>query len=149
MKTWLITGANRGLGVEMSKAVLANGDRVIATGRDASQVSAALGKEFDRLQILRLDVTDNTSISMAVEAAVARFGQIDVLVNNAGYGHLGFFEETTDADARAQFESNVFGLMNVTRAIIARDAGKAQRSHLQPFIPGRNAGLGVQLPVLR
>lgn len=118
MKTWLITGASRGLGSAIAQAALANGDRVVATGRERGQVEAALGKEHEHLLIERLDVTDSASVAVAVEAATTRFGQIDVLVNNAGYGHLGFFEETSDDDAREQFESNVFGLMTVTRAVL-------------------------------
>jgi NAD(P)-dependent dehydrogenase (short-subunit alcohol dehydrogenase family) len=116
-KTWLITGASRGLGMEMAKAALAGGDKVVATGRDPQQVAAAIG-EHRNLLVHQLDVTDDASIVDAVNAAVAHFGGIDVLVNNAGYGHLGFFEETTAADVRAQFDSNVFGLMQVTRAVL-------------------------------
>nr|WP_315402189.1 oxidoreductase [uncultured Duganella sp.] len=116
-KTWLITGASRGLGMEMAKAALAGGDNVVATGRDPGQVVAAVG-EHRNLLVHTLDVTDGTSITDAVNNAVARFGGIDILVNNAGYGHLGFFEETTAEDARAQFDSNVFGLMQVTRAVL-------------------------------
>lgn len=117
-KAWFITGASRGLGVEMVRAALAAGDCVLATGRDAAEVSAALGGASERLLIAPLDVTDEAAIAAAVGLAVERFGGIDVLVNNAGYGHLGFFEETTAQDVQAQFGSNVFGLMNVTRAVL-------------------------------
>jgi NAD(P)-dependent dehydrogenase (short-subunit alcohol dehydrogenase family) len=117
-KRWFITGASRGLGVDVAKAALAAGDCVVATGRDPEQVRAALGPEHERLLVVRLDVAVEAQAQAAVEAAVARFGGIDVLVNNAGYGHLGFFEETTARDVREQFDSNVFGLMHVTRAAV-------------------------------
>ena len=117
-KTWFITGASRGLGVDIAKAALAAGDRVVATGRQRSQVSDSLGPDSDKLLSLALDVTDAGQAQTAVGEAVARFGCIDVLVNNAGYGHLGFFEETTSDDIEAQFATNVFGLMAVTRAAL-------------------------------
>jgi len=116
-KTWLITGASRGLGLEMAKAVLAAGDNVVATGRNSQDVQQALGKHKNLL-IQRLDVNDGKSITTAVNATIEHFGRIDVLVNNAGYGHLGFFEETTAEDVKKQFDSNVFGLMDVTRAVL-------------------------------
>ena len=117
-KTWFITGASRGLGVDIAKAALAAGDRVVATGRQRSQVADSLGPDSDRLLSLALDVTDAGQAQTAVAEAVARFGGIDVLVNNAGYGHLGYFEETTPDDVEAQFATNVFGLLNVTRAAL-------------------------------
>lgn len=117
-KRWFITGASRGLGVDIARAALAAGDCVVATGRDPEMVHAALGAGHERLQVVRLDVAVEAQAYAAVEAAVARFGGIDVLVNNAGYGHLGFFEEASDQDARDQFDSNVFGLMHVTRAAL-------------------------------
>ncbi len=117
-KTWLITGANRGLGAEIAKAALDAGDRVIATGRDRGAVIRSFGPDNDQLISLALDVTDLAQAEAAVAAGVARFGSIDVLVNNAGYGHLGIFEETTPDDAQAQFATNVFGAFNVTRAVL-------------------------------
>lgn len=117
-KVWLITGASRGLGVEFAKAALRAGDRVVATGRNAEVVNEALGTSSDQLLTVALDVTDAGQIKRAVDAAVAKFGTIDVLVNNAGYGHLGYFEEATDQDVRAQYETNVFGAFNVTRAVL-------------------------------
>jgi NAD(P)-dependent dehydrogenase (short-subunit alcohol dehydrogenase family) len=117
-KTWFITGASRGLGVDIAKAALAAGDRVVATGRRRTSVSDSLGPDSDSLLALELDVTEAPRALVAVEAAVKRFGGIDVLVNNAGYGHLGFFEETTAEDERAQFATNVFGVFNVTRAVL-------------------------------
>jgi NAD(P)-dependent dehydrogenase (short-subunit alcohol dehydrogenase family) len=117
-KCWFITGASRGLGVEIAKAALEAGDCVMATGRNPEQVLQALGGERECLMVAPLDVTYSDDARRAVDAVIERFGGIDVLVNNAGYGHLGFFEESTTTDIRAQFESNVFGLMEVTRAVL-------------------------------
>ena len=117
-KTWFITGASRGLGADIATAALKAGDRVVATGRQRAAVSDKLGPDNDRLLTLSLDVADAAQAREAVAQAIARFGAIDVLVNNAGYGHLGYFEETTDADIQAQYATNVFGLFNVTRAVL-------------------------------
>ncbi|HWX34728.1 MAG TPA: oxidoreductase [Steroidobacteraceae bacterium] len=117
-KTWFITGASRGLGVEIGKAALQAGDRVVATGRKRAVVIDRLGPDNDRLLSVELDVNNADQARSAVDAAVSRFGAIDVLVNNAGYGHLGFFEETTIEDAQAQFATNLFGVLNVTRAAL-------------------------------
>ncbi len=117
-RVWFITGASRGFGVEFAKAAMRAGDQVVATGRKAAAVNGALGPNTAQLLSVELDVTDAAQVRRAVDAAVSRFGTIDVLVNNAGYGHLGFFEETTDQDVRAQFETNVFGALDVTRAVL-------------------------------
>ena len=117
-KIWFITGASRGLGVEFAKAAMRAGDRVVATGRRVEAVTGALGPNTDQLLSVELDVTDGAQMQRAVDVAVSRFGTIDVLVNNAGYGHMGFFEEATDEDVRAQFETNVFGVFNMTRAVL-------------------------------
>jgi len=125
-KVWLITGASRGLGAEMAKAALAAGDLVVATGRDPARVTAQLGAS-EGLLPLALDVTSDASIRSAVDAALARFGRIDVLVNNAGFGVVGAVEETAAEDVRRVYETNVFGLLAVTRAVLpsmrARRAG--------------------------
>jgi NAD(P)-dependent dehydrogenase (short-subunit alcohol dehydrogenase family) len=118
-KTWFITGATRGLGLEIAKAALRAGDRVIATGRKRTAVAERLGPDGESLLSAELDVTDASQAKAAVEAAVSRFGGIDVLVNNAGYGLLGFFEETTASDAQAQFATNFFGALKVTRAVLS------------------------------
>lgn len=118
LKTWFITGASRGLGVQIAKAALRAGDRVVATGRQRSAINDQLGPDSDRLLSIPLDVTAADRVQAAVDAAVSRFGSVDVLVNNAGYGHLGFFEETTSEDVRAQFDTNLFGALNVTRAVL-------------------------------
>src|SRR5512139_3691727 len=101
-KVWFITGATRGLGVEFAKAAMRAGDCVVATGRNAAAVQDALGANSDQLLAVDLDVTDVAAAKRAVDHAVSKFGTIDVLVNNAGYGHLGYFEEASDHDIRAQ-----------------------------------------------
>jgi len=117
-KTWFITGAGRGLGAEIAKAALRAGDRVVAAGRNRAAVSERLGPDADRLLSVELDVNNEAQAQAAVDAAVAGFGSIDVLVNNAGYGHLGLFEETSGQDVQAQFGTNLFGVFSVTRAVL-------------------------------
>jgi len=114
---WFITGSARGMGIDMAKAALAAGHSVVATARDAAKVTAALG-EHENLLALSLDVTDPAASIGAAEAAVERFGSIDVLVNNAGNFYAGFFEVTSDDQLRKQMETNFFGPLNVTRAIL-------------------------------
>jgi NAD(P)-dependent dehydrogenase (short-subunit alcohol dehydrogenase family) len=126
-KVWLVTGAGRGMGVDIAKAALAAGHAVVATGRNPERVSAALGAHDDLLAV-KLDVTDPADARAAVTAAVERFGRIDVLVNNAGNFYAGFFEEITPGDFRAQVETTLFGPMNVTRAVLP--VLRAQRSGL-------------------
>ena len=116
-KVWLVTGAGRGMGADIAKAALAAGHAVVATGRDPEKVAVAVGASEDLLTV-RLDVTDPAGAQAAVQAAVDRFGRIDVLVNNAGNFHAGFFEEITPDDFRAQVETNLFGPLNVTRAVL-------------------------------
>ena len=124
-KIWFVTGAGRGMGTDIARAALAAGHAVVATGRDPQRVSSALGAHDDLL-IVALDVTDPASAQAAVDAAVRRFGRIDVLVNNAGNFYAGFFEEITPDDFRAQVETNLFGPLNVTRAVLP--VQRAQRS---------------------
>src|SRR5205085_3938345 len=116
-KVWLITGAGRGLGKDIAQAALAAGHAVVATGRDAAKVAAAIGEHADLLA-MRLDVTRPDEAQAAVSAAMARFGRIDVLVNNAGNFFAGFFEELGDEQVRQQVETLLFGPMNVTRAVL-------------------------------
>lgn len=117
-KTWLITGAGRGLGADIAEAALRAGDRVAAAGRNRAAVSDRLGPDSDRLVSVELDVNNEAQAQAGVAAAVARFGTLDVLVNNAGYGHLGLFEETTVQDVQSQFGTNLFGVFSVTRAVL-------------------------------
>ena len=116
-KVWLITGAGRGMGVDIARAAHAAGNRVAATARDAYPVTEAIG-EHDDLLALSMDVTDTASIAAAVDSTLSRFGRIDVLVNNAGTFQAGPFEEVTDAQMRAQMDVNFFGALNVTRAVL-------------------------------
>ncbi len=116
-KVWLITGAGRGLGVDIAKAALAAGHAVVATGRDATKVAASVGGH-DNLLAIKLDVTRPEDAQVVVEAAVAKFGRIDVVVNNAGNFFAGFFEELSPEQVRNQIETLLFGPMNVTRAVL-------------------------------
>lgn len=117
-RTWFITGASRGIGAELAKAVLASGDRVVATGRNQAQVAQLYAAAGDRVLALPLDVAQEDQVRAAVDAAIAKFGCIDVLVNNAGYGQLGLFEEIGAEEIARQYATNVFGLFNVTRAVL-------------------------------
>jgi len=117
-KTWFVTGAARGLGLGVARAVLAAGDRLVATSRNPDSLREAISGDSERTLFLPLDVTDHEAPKRAVEAAIQRFGGIDILVNNAGYGQIGIFEETSEADIERQFETNVFGLMRMTRAVL-------------------------------
>ncbi|WP_454699243.1 SDR family oxidoreductase [Arthrobacter humicola] len=126
-KVWFITGASRGMGTDIAKAALAAGHAVVATGRNPEKVAQALG-DNENLLAVRLDVTDPADAAAAIQAAVDRFGRIDVLVNNAGNFYAGFFEEISPEDFRAQIETTMFGPINVTRA--ALPVMRAQRSGL-------------------
>lgn len=114
---WFITGAARGMGIDLAKAALDAGHAVVGTARDAAKVTAALG-EHDNLLAVSLDITDPDASTAAVQAAVDRFGTIDVLVNNAGNFYAGYFEEISDEQMRKQMETNFFGPLNVTRAVL-------------------------------
>jgi NAD(P)-dependent dehydrogenase (short-subunit alcohol dehydrogenase family) len=126
-KTWLITGAGRGMGVEFARAALAAGHNVVATGRNPQAVRSAIG-EHENLLVTVLDVTDAQSAEQAVAASVEQFGRIDVLVNNAGNFLAGFFEELSPEQVRGQIETNLFGPMTVTRAVLP--VMRSQRSGL-------------------
>ena len=116
-KVWLITGAGRGMGVDIAKAALAAGHDVVATGRNSEKVRNAIG-DHDNLLVVQLDVTSPTDAEAAVETTVQSFGRIDVLVNNAGNFYGGFFEELSPAQVRSQLETLLFGPMNVARAVL-------------------------------
>jgi NAD(P)-dependent dehydrogenase (short-subunit alcohol dehydrogenase family) len=116
-QVWLITGAGRGMGVHLAQAALAAGHAVVATGRDPQRFQDAIGAHENLLPVA-LDVTDPAAAETAVSAAVDRFGRVDVLVNNAGNFYAGFFEEISPKQFRAQMETNFFGPLNVTRAVL-------------------------------
>ena len=124
-RVWMITGASRGIGARIAEAALAHGDAVVATARDAATLELRFGAS-DALLAVSLDVTDEAQAAHAVEAALGRFGRIDVLVNNAGFGLLGAVEEASADEVRRLYETNVFGLLNVTRAVLP--AMRARRS---------------------
>ena len=117
-RTWFITGASRGFGREWATAALERGESVAATARDTASLDDLADRFGDRLLPLQLDVTDRDAVQAAVAAAHERFGRLDVVVNNAGYGQFGMIEEISEADARAQFETNVFGALWVTQAVL-------------------------------
>jgi NAD(P)-dependent dehydrogenase (short-subunit alcohol dehydrogenase family) len=140
-KVWLITGAGRGLGVDIAKAALTAGHAVVATGRDPAKVAASVG-DYDKLLAVKLDVTRAQDAQKAVEAAVAEFGRIDILVNNAGNFFAGFFEELSQEQIRNQIETLLFGPMNVTRATLP--VMRKQRSGLLLTISS-TAGIAGQM----
>lgn len=114
---WFVTGASRGLGIRIARAALEAGHQVVATGRDPQRVLDAVGAH-DNLHTVALDVTDPDAARAAAESAVERFGRIDVLVNNAGNFYAGYFENISPDQMRAQMETNFFGPLNVTRAVL-------------------------------
>ncbi|KWK69512.1 short-chain dehydrogenase [Burkholderia ubonensis] len=116
-RVWFITGASRGIGALIAEAALADGNAVVAAGRHVPAIVERLGESAALLPV-ELDVTDEAQAKAAVQAAVEKFGRIDVLVNNAGFGLLGAVEESADKDVRRMYDTNVFGLLNVTRAVL-------------------------------
>jgi NAD(P)-dependent dehydrogenase (short-subunit alcohol dehydrogenase family) len=119
MSTWFVTGTSRGLGLELVRQLLERGDNVAATTRSAKRLDDAVGTAArERFLPLELDLTDEPAVAAAVGAAEDRFGRLDVVVNNAGYGFLGAVEETTDAEVQQMFQVQVFGVWNVLRAVL-------------------------------
>ena len=116
-QVWFVTGAGRGMGVDIARAALAAGHAVVATGRNTTAVTTAIGASTDLL-VVTLDITSPEEAEAAITAAVDRFGRIDVLVNNAANFYAGFFEEIRPDHFRAQVETNLFGPLNVTRAVL-------------------------------
>ena len=134
-KTWFITGASSGFGDAFARHAIAQGYNVVATARDPSRLAAIAALAPERVLVQRLDVTQPGEAETAIEAAIARFGRIDVLINNAGYGIVGAAEETPEAELRAQMETNFFGAVAVTQAAlpILRDQKSGRdRQHLEP-----------------
>ncbi|WP_219093953.1 oxidoreductase [Pseudomonas sp. UMAB-40] len=144
-RVWLITGASRGIGAKIAAAALANGDAVVATARDASSVTQRFGTQ-PALLAVSLDVTNEAQGVTVAKAAIEHFGRIDVLVNNAGFGLLGAVEEASADEVRRVYETNVFGLLNVTRAVLpymraARSGHVINLSSVGGYASG--AGFGV------
>jgi NAD(P)-dependent dehydrogenase (short-subunit alcohol dehydrogenase family) len=140
-KTWLITGSSRGFGRELAQAVLESGDRLVATARRPEQLDDLVRKYGESVRAVALDVTDAEAARAAVRTAVAEFGSLDVVVNNAGYADSAPIEEMSDEDFRAQIDANLYGVVNVTKA--ALPVLRQQRSgHIVQFssIGGRVGG---------
>ena len=118
-KVWLVTGSSRGLGRSIAEAVLAAGDRLVATARDPKRLADLVDRYgLDRIRAVALDVTDPAAARAAVQAAVDAFGRLDVLVNNAGFGRIAAFEQTEEEEFRSQIDTNFYGVVNVTRAAV-------------------------------
>ncbi|HMI04068.1 MAG TPA: SDR family oxidoreductase [Pedobacter sp.] len=117
-KTWFITGASKGIGFELVKQALSNGDNVIAVSRSIKSLKIAFNISSLQFLPVEMDISSEESVIQAVQFGMKRFGKIDCLVNNAGYGLLGGIEESSDAEVRANFDINVYGLLNVTRAVL-------------------------------
>jgi NAD(P)-dependent dehydrogenase (short-subunit alcohol dehydrogenase family) len=144
-RTWFVTGCSTGLGRTLVEAVLKAGGRVVATARNQSSIQDFVERYPDTALALPLDVTVPAQVQTAVEQAVAHFGQIDVVVNNAGYGLLGAVEEVTEAQIRQQFETNFFGSLNVTRAVlpILRQQGHGHILQISTAVAFGLPGLGI------
>jgi NAD(P)-dependent dehydrogenase (short-subunit alcohol dehydrogenase family) len=125
-RVWFITGASSGLGSRLAESVLERGERVVASGRDVEPLRELEQRHPGRALAVALDVTDANQAQTATDAAIGEFGRIDVLVNNAGFGLFGPLEELTDEELRREFDTNVFGAVNVIRAVLPRL--RAQRS---------------------
>jgi NAD(P)-dependent dehydrogenase (short-subunit alcohol dehydrogenase family) len=117
-QVWFVTGASKGLGLALVKKLIAAGHSVAATSRNAEELTKAAAAPPDRFIALNMDLSNEKNIAKAIQQTVDRFGKIDVVVNNAGYGLVGGLEELSDAETRANFETNVFGSLNVIRQVL-------------------------------
>ncbi|TIU14857.1 MAG: SDR family NAD(P)-dependent oxidoreductase, partial [Mesorhizobium sp.] len=117
-KVWFITGSSKGFGRVWAEAALARGDRVAATARNVGTLADLVDKYGDHIAAIELDVTDKKAVDAAIAEAHGRFGRLDVVINNAGYGHFGAIEEVSEQEARDQIETNVFGALWVTQAAL-------------------------------
>ncbi len=142
-KTWFITGTSQGIGLELVKKVLAAGDNVVAATRNIATLSQQVPAGADSFLPVQMDLTDEKSIAAAVDAAIGKFGSIDCLVNNAGYGLLGGIEESSQQEVQANFDINVFGLLSVKRAVLPfmRKAGSGHIFNISSVF-GLIAGAG-------
>lgn len=126
-KVWLITGASKGLGLNLTKLLLSSGHRVVATSRNTAAVEASITENKENLYAIALDISSDADVKSAIDKAVAHFGQIDVVVNNAGYSLVGSMEEMTDAEFRSTMDVNLFGTVNIIR-------------HVMPYLRKQGAG---------
>src|SRR5712672_2429396 len=148
-QVWLITGSARGLGRTIAEAVLAAGDKLIATARNPQQLSDLVERYSDHVRAVALDVTDERAAMAAVQLAIDVFGRLDVLVNNAGYGNLAAIEDTTIQDFRAQLETNLFGVVNLTKAAIPVMRRQGAGRILQfSSVGGRVGPLGIKVTII-
>ncbi len=131
-KVWLVTGASKGLGLTLVKALLKEGYKVAATSRDAKGFNDEVGAEGDSFLPLQVELVNNQDVAKAIDTIIQTFGTIDVVVNNAGYGQLGTLEELSDEEARENFDVNVFGSLNVIRNVMphfrAKKAGSGSQA---------------------
>lgn len=140
-KVWLITGSASGLGRNIAEAVLAAGERLVATAREPQRLDDLVARYGDQVRVVALDVTDAVAAEAAVQVAVDTFGRLDVLVNNAGYGHLAPFEQTEAEAFRAEVETNFFGVVNMTRAALPVMRGQRSGHILQISSVGGRLGM--------
>lgn len=144
---WFITGASKGLGLILTKQLLAQGKRVAATSRDVAALECEVGGQSAQFLPLAVNLADEGSVSSAVRQAIAHFGRLDVVVNNAGFGQIGTLEELSDAEARQSFDINVFGMLNVIRAVMpqmrAQKQGRILNISSMAGIQGHIPGWGV------
>ncbi len=145
-QVWLITGSSRGLGRALAERVLADGHRLVATARDPAQLEDRKLRHGDHVLTTALDVTSEQSAQAAIKAAVDRFGRLDVLVNNAGYGDVGSIEDTSLADFRAQIETNLFGTIIVTKAALPLMRGQGAGHIIQVSSVGGRIGPAGRAP---
>ena len=131
-QVWFITGASKGFGLELVTQLLAQGHRVAATSRNIAELRRTANTESVDFLPLEVDLATESSVSAAIQATIGQFGRIDVVANNAGYGQLGSLEELTDEEARANFEINVFGTLNVIRQVMPQ-LRKQQSGHILNF----------------
>ena len=145
-RVWFITGSSRGLGRSLTTAVLAKGDLVAATARNPAQLNDLVAQYGDNIFPVQLDVTDYKQVYKAVEDTIARFGRIDVLVNNAGFGILGAAEAFTDEQVRSQFETNLYAPVEITRAVLPYMRKQRSGRILQvSSIGGRITSIGLSI----
>lgn len=146
-KVWFVTGASKGLGSTLGKRLLAEGYSVVATSRNVSELQKVISGENARFLPLEVDLADENSVTKAVDMAIEKFGRLDVVVNNAGYGQLGTLEELTDRESRQNFDTNVFGSLNVIRKVMPHLRGQKSGSIINIAsiggLTGAFAGWGI------